>query len=370
MEPQQTPVTPPQETNEPSPASNEMQTLQNIENGVDTPANDSPTSFAMDDIPAAASLTAKNARSSKKSPLKGVLLTLFGVIVGAAAAIVVYKMYFEKPTTSTTTSQNSSVSSTTTTTTQSMSAEALVNAMKVKMESTEVPTTTDGALLMAQTKDGKFGAWQVAFAKPSGYDFYTVPESMFGFTVATNDENLSAKDINYVRTYLDGQGLTSTSALYDGANDIQGQSEFSNSTVKCIVSQTLFKYSQGSNQVQVGCADISSYAANAKIAQPLYKAYITANPDQKGPGTLFERASILDGKTTGYKRATVSYGDIFAPVGGGAALFYATPDGSWHFLAGTQEELACTQYTTSDAKKAYAGEACALANGDQSKVEP
>ena len=305
----------------------------------------------------------------KKNIARATLIALVLLLLGAASGVVLYKLYFEPKTTA---SSNSSVTSqtTTSTTTTSLSAASLINALKTRMKASEVPTTTVSGGTITVTTDGKFGAFSVTYAQPSGYNFYTMPQTMAGFTVASKDSDVTSSDAMTVRAYLTEQGLSAGSVTMDDENEIISSSDFVNNDVRCKVEETSYGYTAGAYQVQVGCADVSSYNANAAILQPLYKAYVAAHPDLAQAGLFLGRADVKSSTVTGYQHVTVSSGNVFSPVGGSAALFYRTPDGTWHYFANTQDEIMCAQYTSADLKNAFAGVTCALSDGTESKVSP
>ncbi len=127
-------------------------------------------------------------------------------------------------------------------------------------------------------------------------------------------------------------------------------------------------YSDSAEELQelyVACAAKTSYAPTAKLQKPFYDAYRAAN---KGSQYLTEDSrigypKITDSVTAGYKTAEAAiYGE--ASPTGAMGLFYQTPDGTWHYFKGTQQMLMCTDFTTAELKKAYAGQKCSATGTD------
>jgi len=311
------------------------------------------------------------ARPKPKNNLaRTVLIALILLSLGAASGIVIYKAYFEKATTTTTTNAQTNTSTVSGTTTKTASATDVIAILKTKVKAPEVPTTVNTSISSALTQEGNFAGWSVPRLQPSGYSFYTVPTQMTGFTLASNSEDIVQTDMLTIRTYLNELGLVSTEASFDATNEIQGSSEFTSASLRCVVAETSYSYKQGAHQAQLGCADTSSYIDNAKTLLPLFKVYIASNPNQNTVGVLFNSATITSSPVAGYKRASVSTGNIFWPVGGGVAWFYMTPDSSWHYFGTTQDQGLCSDYKTAEQKNAFSGVACALENGSQSTVKP
>jgi len=111
------------------------------------------------------------------------------------------------------------------------------------------------------------------------------------------------------------------------------------------------------SEIDITCSTQEEFVKNAKTQLPFYTA-ISSDKTYTADVTVLGAPVIKDAKTTNYKTAQVGIGSQLALVGGAAGLFYQTPDGVWHFFVGTQSELNCSQYSTTDLKKAYLGEQC------------
>ncbi|MEO5949485.1 MAG: hypothetical protein ABIP74_03705 [Candidatus Saccharimonas sp.] len=305
---------------------------------------------------------------SNRHILRKILVPLGLLIVGAIAGVILYKLYLEPSISPVSTSTTSNSSTATPATTNQATAASLIGVIKSKMKAAEVATTNDSGSSTAMTKDANFAAFSVPYAQPTGYDFFTVPKTMSGFTVATSDYTIASVDVATARQYLVDQHFVAGSAMFDDANSISSSSEFTSDTVRCQISETSYGYKAGKYQVQVGCADISSYEETAEIIQPLYQAYVAAHAEIKIAGLMFANPIIKASAVSGYQHATVSTGNIFAPVGGSATLLYQTPDAKWHYFLNAQDAPGCSDYATTDLKKAYAGESCVMTNGQESKV--
>jgi len=100
------------------------------------------------------------------------------------------------------------------------------------------------------------------------------------------------------------------------------------------------------------CGLLSKYETAAANAQSFVKVLPNTTTT-----TVVGEAQISDSKTAGYQKATLSVSDL-KEIGGHAALFYRKGSGSWQYFTGTQSELGCEEYNTTDLKNAYRGEAC------------
>lgn len=282
---------------------------------------------------------------------------LVGALGAAAGALGYRAVMNKKPVTTTNTVQTEN------TTPAGPNAEAVVKAVKEKMKSPEVPTEVDetSGYMRTKTQD-KYSAYMVPFYQPSGASFTTRPKVYYGFSTASSDQNIITADMKSVRQYLFEQGFTTSAPRFDGDSKLTASSDFQNAGTICTVAETNYPYATGGYQVQLGCADLSSYKDNANDLKPLYTLYADANADiAKQPGLILGSMRPKASRTNGYKTADIVTGNIFSPMGGSVALFYQTPDGNWHYFTNTQNIMACDSFSTPDLKKAYAGQAC----GDQ-----
>lgn len=316
-----------------------------------------------------------DARVDKEShkALRPLLIAALLTTLSVASALAVYKYYFETPPTNNYT-QTVSVPIETSASTQSLDATSLVGALMLRVNGTIVPTVTDESASITTTKEGGYAAFSVTPTQPSGYDFYTMPKTMVGLTVATNDQSIAYDDLSAVRRYLVEQHFIAESVSHDDVSSIISESNFFGTKVHCHVAETMYNaetvynYPGGKHQVQVGCADTSSYRASAEIIQPLYQAYVEAKPDMKIGGLLFGVPVIKSSSVSGYKRAQLSTGNVFTRTEGTVVLLYRTPDSKWHYFMNGQTLPGCNVYNTVDLKRAYAGEPCSLTSGQAATV--
>lgn len=299
-------------------------------------------------------------RSSR--PLLIVLLCIVVAVLAGAASVLGYKALYPQKTTTT-------VASTTTAPSQpspSATANTLINGLKSQLKSPAVPTEIDGNnnVVVTGTVYGVDGAPD---QKPSGSNFFTTPATFPRVTVASNSSDTLMADVGTAEAYLLNQHLQLDTVNYSGTESgITAQ--FHNATTVCSLSQTTEPWPQGSNQLTVNCADMSAYQSQATTLAPLYKAYIAAQPNAKRVvGPVFT-GSVMASQTKGYHTASIDTGSAFSPVGGSAALFYQTPDGTWHYFQNTQSILSCSTYNTNDLKKAFAGTTCDNGRSSGSKV--
>ena len=117
-------------------------------------------------------------------------------------------------------------------------------------------------------------------------------------------------------------------------------------------------YTYGSYSLIATCAYLSDYSTTATTAKPFYDAYKLESDTYKDYMVFVSQPKIKDSATEGYKTASIPLTGYGGYVGGFAALFYQTPDTSWHYFIATQSVLMCAEYNTNDLKKAYVGEQC------------
>lgn len=126
--------------------------------------------------------------------------------------------------------------------------------------------------------------------------------------------------------------------------------------VEITTTATTTPYGIDGATISVACSTASEYQKNAELQKPFYAAFITSK-NYSADMTL-NLPSVKKSNTNGYNTAQVGISSDGAFVGGAVGLFYQTPDNTWHFFIGTQQELNCNAYDTADLKKAFAGEQC------------
>lgn len=303
----------------------------------------------------------KKTRSSR--PLMIVLLCVIIAVLAGAAGALGYKYLYPQKAASTVSEIKTSA---TTPVSTSSDANSLINGLKPQLKSAVVPTEIDGNNNVVVTGT-VYGVDGVPSQKPTGSNFFTTPTVFPRVTVASNNSDTLMTDIKTTEAYFLDQHMQLDTVNYSGTNSgITAQ--FHNATTVCSLSQTTEPWPQGNNQLTVNCADANAYQSQAATLAPLYAAYTAAQPDVKTEiGTTFT-GSIVPSQTKGYHTASINTGGAFNLAGGSAALFYQTPNGTWHYFQNTQSILSCDAFKTGDIQKAFVGTPCATANGQESKV--
>ena len=303
----------------------------------------------------------KTKRRSK--PLLVFLLALLLVLLGGLAGALVYKSFFEQSAPSTTsTSSNNTVRPIAIDSTNATSLTAEVTG---KLTGSPVETVTSGNFAM--TKDN-YAAFSVPAAKAPDAKYYTYPGKISGVTRSYTDAAKATHDVETVRAYLEDKGLAAGTLVTDEANQTISSTLYSSDALRCSLTQTAYKYGSG-NQVNFGCADMKSYTETTTQLKPIYDVYAKDAKDAQLVGLILGAPKIAASKTAGYQTAEVSTNNVYYLAGGAVALFYQTPDKSWHYLASTQQVLSCSDYTTPEAKAAFAGTSC-MDGSKESKVNP
>lgn len=190
--------------------------------------------------------------------------------------------------------------------------------------------------------------------KTAGYTYYNTYEggsSIYLSSYSAVSEKLPTATEAAIRTkitkiYTD-LGLSKT--------DTYGSSDYG-SLINVYASNdlvcTIEDPSEASSSTTASCGLISAYKDAAAALQPFAAALSSVKST-----TTFGVPSIKDSKVSGYQTASISSGDI-EEMGGHVELFYRKTTGSWQYFTGTQSELGCEKYTTTDLKNAYKGEPC------------
>lgn len=309
------------------------------------------------------SALAKEKTKRRSRPGLVLLACLLMAVAGAIAALAIYKAFFEptnKP--QATTAQPVSVPANPA---SSVTATKLVDTAKGSLKGTLVKTTIDSNGLAVA--DNNMGAYTVPMYRPDGYEFYTTPQTYTGVTAASATEETAAADLSSIRAVLASNKLQAIPNFSDEAT-IKSQANYIGASVVCADALTTEAMSAGKFQAQLGCADVASYTETAKAAKPLYDVLKSAKPDVTTTGFFMQRTQITPSKTADYTLAATTTGSIYSPVGSSVAHFYKTPDGVWHYFANSQNEMLCSEYNTTDLKKAYFGQTCGMTNGKQATV--
>jgi len=293
----------------------------------------------------------------KRKSLMMVLVIIFLLLLGGAGGVFAYKAYFEPKTADKDDTSTTSSSTKTTASTSSQTAKELTVAMQALAGGTKIAVASTSERL-ALTADN-YVAYSVPSYQPSGYSFTTAPSTLYGTATVSATQAQADTDYTAFNTYLAAAGFTAENTVTgDVNNNIVAGVEYHSDAVYCTLSETSY---QSKYQSSVGCADVSSYVANAKAVQPLYTTYIAAHPDQSVDGAYFGFFNYTKSKVSGYASAWVN-------AGSSAAIFYQTTDSKWHYFMNSQQELLCSEYSTTDLKNAFLGTSCFTADSKESTV--
>lgn len=264
-------------------------------------------------------------------------------VAGGAGSIYGYIAFFGKqPTT-----QTNTLPLVTEPVTMDVTASSVVNDIKPLLKNPLI-TIKQHDYNGATDQDNR-AAYSAPFYKPTGYEFETNPKTYAG--VASQGQQSTAEaDLVAIKSYLDSKGFKHANIDTTSLPYVIYTDTYYTDAVRCTVEEShyLTPYLTG-----IGCADTSSYDETAKAIQPLYVV-------SKAAGNAYLNFFMLEemkpSKTPGYTIATVEAGDENT---GAALLFYQTPDKVWHYFITTQQVVGCSNYNTTDIKKAFLGETCA-----------
>ena len=201
-----------------------------------------------------------------------------------------------------------------------------------------------------------------------GYSFSVRPSQSSGFA-SFGTSGTKVSDLKTIEDSLLSHGFKKT-ILDPGTEISMYAASYASKDITCNVNDQKPYTSTEQYRSVIGCANTEDYLANAKIDSPFYDAYVADTSNDKN-NLLFDVAAIKPSQTPGFKIATVGVGGSgYGSIGGFAALFYQTPDTIWHFFTGTQAQIPCIRFDTTDLKKAYAGESCYDATKKSATVLP
>lgn len=276
----------------------------------------------------------------RSRPLLTVLLSLLLLGLGAAAAIYIYKSFFEPKTDTVQTDQTKTVVQN-----DRLTAQEVIDEIKAAYPDTEVidePTTQP--------------------IKVAGYDYYTgTPKDGTVGVQKSVPADQAPIDVALIGKVLTDKGLTRQSDENNNHDDrINRLTNFAHKDVVCQLDETpTMNNPAGDHLLKIACATMADYASDAKAAKPFHAA-LPAN--QKSELLVLGVPAEKESETAGYKLGEltlkhVHFEKVYAS-GDTKGLFYQTPDKTWHFFTETKDAPACSEFTTEELKKAYAGEAC------------
>ena len=207
-----------------------------------------------------------------------------------------------------------------------------------------------------------------------GYDFYAIArvEDTASIIYKKPKSELKAT-AESIASYLASQGFQkSAQQVKDPYYPLV---KYENDTVFCGINYYEDTV-ESLHELYVACAQKESYVATAKLQKPFYDSYRADSIYSKDltDDSRLGYPKVANSQTAGYKTAEAAIYTEANPTGA-VGLFYQTPDGNWHFFRGTQIQLGCSEYSTPDVKKAYAGTKCLLLPADgvsdtESTVKP
>jgi len=190
--------------------------------------------------------------------------------------------------------------------------------------------------------------------KTTGYNYYTTYSGgstlyITGYSAGeetlptTAEKALRSKITSIYTTY----GLTKT----ETHGTIETASLVNIYTGKGLVC-TINDSTSQSSPTTASCGLIEAYKDAAATAKP-FADVLTGLTST----TVLGVPTIKDSKVSGYQTAEISGSDVEG-LSGHVDLFYRKTSGAWKYFTGTQSELACSKYNTTDLKNAYMGDPC------------
>lgn len=241
---------------------------------------------------------------------------------------------------------------------KAIGAQELVGDIKNAMKSTpvEVVTTKKQDDNLGTIADGTV-VYSIPAYQLADYQYSTYPAVGYGIAVSTPEDDKTGVDADYdtAISLMKDQGMTAKEKTTVDGED-RRSALYANSTMVCSI-DTEYKL-RGYNYTGIACADMTSYQEGAKNAEPFFKALNyteSALKDiEKNGLSLIIGTPKIDSGVNGYKHASANV----LTGSGASALFYQTPGQEWKYFMSTQGALSCTEYDTSELKKAFAGTEC------------
>lgn len=234
-------------------------------------------------------------------------------------------------------------------------------------------TTAENAGQVIQKFEGSLRGGKVAEGsgsvlsanQPKGQSYFVKPEKAQAITykVAPNKVEKTYKKARHI---LDRQGLTGKLISSKQVGATPGM-YYDNEFVHCYLgAQT----DENNNALlHVACANTKAYQDAERQLQVFYDLYAQNNPDKKAIVGI-TISSLKDSLSKGYKTAEITIVKDNTSEGAVNALYYQTPDGTWHYFKATLLEIYCEEYNTPDIQKAFIGKPCYDANMNFSSVKP
>lgn len=236
-------------------------------------------------------------------------------------------------------------------------AEQTVAAVKKLLKGTAITGTKIDSYGAADANN--YPVYELASYTVDKNNYATQPSKGFGVAISSSDSKSMAANYQAVTDYLKKQMLTKkdnqtapsgpvvASALYTSSDIVCAVSERRYATVETIT-KVPYEYA-----VAVGCADMTEYKKAADAIKPFAAAVEKANTATGGmPLSQYSADVTIHDGSDGYKNAAVM-------VDAGTALFYQEPGKDWvRWIFAGDMTTACTEFTTTTLKKAFANEDC------------
>ncbi len=318
---------------------------------------------------------AKEKTKRRSRPMLIVLLALLIAILGGIAALAVYKAYFEKQPQPATTPTQQVINTFDASTSQDQKVRDVIAHVKTLLPS-------------VATKD--VPSLGIHRQMPAPYNFYAAPSQNNAYNVGSPDTLTNAQGATAAKAinsyFVNDQKATADALAKEGGEtfaiptstttgDGLNFYRYTTADYTCAmleqgIGDATPPYAVNHTSITVSCDIANNYKSNADAQKPFYAAYNASGKTSSSdaPVMLGMPSNIKASKTAGYQTATLDISTDGAMVGGAAGLFYQTPDKTWHFFMGSQNDQPCSLYNTPDLKKAYLGEPCGAADGKESTV--
>jgi hypothetical protein len=295
---------------------------------------------------------------SSTSRRKTLLIVACAIILIGLIGGLAYMFMQDKPT------DNNSTTSTETTQDQNeadsktmSAAEQLVSELMTKMsgESQPVEKTSEYGGFAADDRT----VYSTASYQSGDQKFAVYPANTYGFG-RTSTAEIAENNMTAITSYLTTHNFSEVGAATSDSVHI-----YASKDAVCAV-QLYTSATDGRDSVGVGCGNMSDYDKNYQTLLPFYTAYVESKPEF-AESLALSSLTINEG-VSGYKNAHVAINSSLPDaVGGFAGIFYLTPaSDKWTYLIGTQSNLPCETFPTTELKKAFTGQECYETGTDKS----
>ena len=335
---------------------NQPNTTDSGDHTSNNPNTGSPTVITAspggDESRTSAALVAEK-KKRRSRPLLVVLLALLIAVLGGVATMAVYTLYFDTSHVKQTSQPSQVIAE------RGLSASDVISSLQQNMTGTTVPERAPNPPAV----------------KIAGKSFYTQLQAANNLVASRSETVTSAQaDVERVNLLklLKDQGFEEKKIAPDDTEVIY-LGELTHKDVVCTLQQTrTLNNSAADHLISVACANMIDYTKLAGVQQPFMTAFGTGGSVSTQQITAIGAPTIVASSTKGYQTAELplmGYADDGMPASNGfMALFYQTPDQTWHFFKTAQSIVPCSEYNSVDLKKAYSGGRCMAPNNQELKV--